>query len=200
MHAAEDVLSMVRRGDRPITARVYRRLPDLPRSSCSMAAMRSRRAANFPMKPTLRPSASLPALRPAKWRSMGRRPARLSSGVRRPRPRRSPFCEEQIFLLAVCGEGFEGRIASAGRLAANVFRHLGRFDEAERIAGSLTESLAGLDSASIARAIELAMVRSEPPSPHLARSSRSPSGPIPYLARCASTPNGWTRSWGSPEN
>ena len=60
-------------------------------------------------------------------------------------------------MLAVRGEGFEGRIASAGRLAANVFRHLGRFDEAERIAGSLTESLAGLDATSIARAIELAM-------------------------------------------
>ena len=65
---------------------------------------------------------------------------------------------EQISLLAVRGEGFEGRIASAGRLATNVFRHLGRFDEAERIAGSLAESLAGLDSTSITRAIELAMV------------------------------------------
>jgi two-component system, chemotaxis family, sensor kinase CheA len=63
---------------------------------------------------------------------------------------------EQIALLAVRGEGLEGRIASAGRLATNVFPHLGRPDVAERIAGAVTESLGGLDPTVPARAIEAA--------------------------------------------
>ena len=60
-------------------------------------------------------------------------------------------------MLAVRGEGLEGRIASAGRLAANVFRYLGRSDVAERIADAVTESLAGPDPTGLARAIEAAM-------------------------------------------
>ena len=89
------------------------------------------------MKPTLRPTASLPALRPAKWRSMGAKTDAPVVGSPAASAAALAVLREQILLLAVCGEGFEGRIASAGRLAANVFRHLGRFDEAERIAGSL---------------------------------------------------------------
>ena len=60
-------------------------------------------------------------------------------------------------MLAVRGEGLEGRIASAGRVAANVFRYLGRSDVAERIADAVTESLAGPDPTGLARAIEAAM-------------------------------------------
>ena len=108
------------------------------------------------MKPTLRPTASLPALRPQVAIDGPKTDAPVV-GSAAASAAALAVLREQISLLAVRGEGFEGRIASAGRLAANVFRHLGRFDEAERIADSLTESLAGLDSASIARAIELAI-------------------------------------------
>jgi two-component system, chemotaxis family, sensor kinase CheA len=157
MHAAEDVLSMVRRGDRPITARVIgdclicldqvvqwldaiEECHELPDETDAAA---DRLAARF--------AAGEVAIDGAKTDApVVGSPAASAAAL--------AVLREQILLLAVCGEGFEGRIASAGRLAANVFRHLGRFDEAERIAGSLTESLAGLDSASIARAIELAMV------------------------------------------
>jgi two-component system, chemotaxis family, sensor kinase CheA len=64
---------------------------------------------------------------------------------------------EQIVLLTVRGEELEGRMASAGRLAANVFRYLGRSDLAEPIADAVTESLAGPDPTGLARAIEAAM-------------------------------------------
>ena len=142
MHAAEDVLSMVRRGDRPVTARVIgdclicldqvvqwldaieesHELPD------ETDAAADRLAARFAAVAIDGPKTDAPVVGSA---------AASAAAL--------AVLREQISLLAVRGEGFEGRIASAGRLAANVFRHLGRFDEAERIADSLTESLAGLD-------------------------------------------------------
>jgi two-component system, chemotaxis family, sensor kinase CheA len=64
---------------------------------------------------------------------------------------------EQIALLAVRGEGLEGRIASVGRLAANVFVYLERPDIAERIADAVPASLAGPDPTGFARALEAAM-------------------------------------------
>ena len=64
---------------------------------------------------------------------------------------------EQIALLAVRGGGLEGRIASARRVTANVFRHLGYADVAERIVKAVAESRAGSDPNSLARAIELAI-------------------------------------------
>ena len=159
MHAAEDVLSMVRRGDRPVTAGVIGdclicldqvvQWLDVIEESGELPG-ECRRCGGPPRRP-------LRGWRSGEREREGRR--RLQSGLRRPPPRRSPFCRSRSLCSAVRGEGFEGRIASAGRLATNVFRHLGRFDEAERIAGSLTESLADLDSTRISRAIELATVR-----------------------------------------
>jgi two-component system chemotaxis sensor kinase CheA len=66
---------------------------------------------------------------------------------------------EQLLLLAVPGEGAEGRMASAVRLTVNVLRHLGRRDEAERIAGLATERLGSLDAANVIAAIEAAIER-----------------------------------------
>ncbi len=158
MHAAEDVLSMVRRGDRSVTAGVIgdclicldqvvqwldvidesRELPG--ESDAAADRLTARFAAGGVANEGAK--ADAPAVGTAATSA-----AALA------------VLQEQISLLAVRGEGFEGRIASAGRLATNVFRHLGRFDEAERIAGSLRESLADLDSTRISRAIELATVR-----------------------------------------
>ena len=157
MHAAEDVLSMVRRGDRPVTARVI--------SDCLICLDQV-----VQWLDAIEESHELPGEADA---AAGRLAARFAEGEVAIEAAKTDapvigtaaasaaalaVLREQISLLAVRGEGFEGRIASAGRLATNVFRHLGRFDEAERIAGSLAESLAGLDSTSITRAIELAMV------------------------------------------
>ncbi len=60
---------------------------------------------------------------------------------------------EQVRLLGVEGPDATGRIASAGRVAANVMRHLRRDEEAERITSALAESLARLDPAPLASAI-----------------------------------------------
>ena len=60
---------------------------------------------------------------------------------------------EQVFLLGVKGAGAAGRIASAGRVAVNVMRHLRRNEDAERITRALAESLVRLDPAPLASAI-----------------------------------------------
>ncbi len=157
MHAAEDVLSMVRRGDRAVTAaligdclacldQVVQWLDSIEESGelpSGADAAAGRLAARF--------AAGEAAVEVAKTEAPavgGEAPASATA---------SAILREQIALLAIRGEGLEGRIASAGRLAANVFRHLGRPDVAERIVGAVTESLAGSEPASIARAIESAM-------------------------------------------
>jgi two-component system, chemotaxis family, sensor kinase CheA len=70
-----------------------------------------------------------------------------------------PILKEQLLLLEVGGEGWDGRMASAGRLAGNVLRHLGRTEEADEIARALSESLDRRDRAPLATAIERAMER-----------------------------------------
>jgi two-component system chemotaxis sensor kinase CheA len=157
MHAAEDVLSMVRRGDRAVTAaligdclacldQVVRWLDSIEESGelpSGADAAAGRLAVRF--------AAGEAAIEVAKTEAPavgGETPASATA---------SAILREQIALLAIRGEGLEGRIASAGRVAANVFRHLGRPDVAERIADAVTESLAGPEPESIARAIESAM-------------------------------------------
>jgi CheY-like chemotaxis protein len=157
MHAAEDVLSMVRGGDRPVTAgligdclacldQVVQWLDfieengELPGDADAAA---DRLAARF--------AAGEAAVEIARIEALGiGGEAAVSAGA-------VAVLQEQISLLAVRGEGLQGRIASAGRLAANVFRHLGRFDVAEQIANALPESLARSDPTSLVRAIELAI-------------------------------------------
>jgi two-component system, chemotaxis family, sensor kinase CheA len=156
MHAVEDVLSMVRRGDREVTAgligdcltcldQVVQWLDAIEESRelpSEADAAADRLAARF--------AAGEVAIEGARTDApvVGTPAASVAALA---------VLQEQVSLLAVPGEGFEGRIASAGRLAANVCQHLGRFDDAERIAGSLTESLAELDETRIARAIVLAI-------------------------------------------
>ena len=91
---------------------------------------------------------------------------RLSDRRRPPLPWQSQFCGSRSRCSPSAGRRLEGRIASAGRVAANVFRYLGRSGAAERIVDALTESLAGLDPTSVARAIESAIESlNETPSP-----------------------------------
>ena len=162
MHAAEDVLSMVRQGERPVTAGLIgdclacldqvvqwlnsiEETGELP-SGADAAA--DRLAARF--------AAGEAATRSR--RSRRRRQKRPGSQSERNRLMSAlAILREQIALLAVRGEGLEGRIASAGRVAANVFRYLGRSDIAERIADAAADSLLGPDPSGLARAIEGAM-------------------------------------------
>jgi two-component system chemotaxis sensor kinase CheA len=155
MHAAEDVLAMVRRGDRAVTANL---IGDC--LACLDQAVRWLDA--------IEESGDLPPEADAEADQMAARFAvqTATEAVKTHAPvigaaavstEALAVLQEQISLLAVRGDGLEGRIASAGRLAANVFRHLGRFDDAERIADCLTEGPAGPDASSIARAIELAV-------------------------------------------
>jgi two-component system, chemotaxis family, sensor kinase CheA len=162
MHAAEDVLSMIRQGDRPVTAsligdclacldQVVQWLDSIEESGelpSGADAAADRLAARFaagevrieaPTVEAPKTKASVVATEP--------QPSDLALAILR----------EQIALLTVRGEGLEGRIASAGRLAANVFRYLGRPDVAERIADVVMESLAGPDSTGLVRAIEAAI-------------------------------------------
>jgi two-component system, chemotaxis family, sensor kinase CheA len=157
MHAAEDVLSMVRQGDRPVTAsligdclacldQVVQWLDSIEESGelpSGADAAADRLSARFLAGAAAMDAAKIEAP------TVGGGVTAAAAAV--------AVLREQIALLAVRGEGLEGRIASAGRLAANVFRYLGRSDVAERIADAVTESLAGLGSASIARAIQSAI-------------------------------------------
>jgi two-component system, chemotaxis family, sensor kinase CheA len=157
MHAAEDVLSMVRGGDRPVTAGLI--------GDCLACLDQVVQWLDF-----IEESGELPGDADAAADRLAARFAAGEAAVETARietpaigaeatvsPAALAVLQEQILLLAVRGEGVQGRIASAGRLAANVFRHLGRFDVAEQITDALPESLAGPDPTSIARAIELAM-------------------------------------------
>jgi two-component system chemotaxis sensor kinase CheA len=162
MHAAEDVLSMVRQGDRPVTAsligdclacldQVVQWLDSIEDSGelpSGADAAADRLAARFLAGDVVVEAATVEAATtevPAA--AVGAQPSDVALAILR----------EQIALLAVRGEGLGGRIASAGRLAANVFRYLGRPDVAERIADVVIESLAGPDSTGLVRAIEAAI-------------------------------------------
>ena len=162
MHAAEDVLSMVRQGDRPVTAsligdclacldQVVQWLDSIEESGelpSGADAAADRLAARFAAGEAAIEAATVEAPKSE---------APVVAAEAQPSDAALAVLREQIALLAVRGEGLEGRIASAGRLAANVFRHLGRSDVAERIADAVTESLAGPDPTGLARAIEAAM-------------------------------------------
>jgi two-component system chemotaxis sensor kinase CheA len=166
MHAAEDVLSMVRRGDRAVTAaligdclacldQVVQWLDSIEESGelpSGADAAAGRLAVRF--------AAGEAAIEVAKTEAPavgGETPASATA---------SAILREQIALLAIRGEGLEGRIASAGRLAANVFRHLGRSDIADRIVQGVNESISGPDPTNLARAIQSAIESlSEIPAP-----------------------------------
>jgi two-component system, chemotaxis family, sensor kinase CheA len=162
MHAAEDVLSMVRQGDRPVTAsligdclacldQVVQWLDSIEESGelpgdADTAA--DRLAARFQAGEAVIEARTVEAPKTE---------APVVAAEAQPSDAALAVLREQIALLAVRGEGLEGRIASVGRLAANVFVYLGRPDIAERIADAVTANLAGPDPTGFARAIEAAM-------------------------------------------
>jgi two-component system, chemotaxis family, sensor kinase CheA len=157
MHAAEDVLSMVRQGDRSVTAsligdclacldQVVQWLDSIEDSGelpSGADAAADRLAARFQAGEAAVEAAKIEA--PTVGGGLTASAAAVA------------VLGEQIALLTVHGEGLAGRIASAGRLAANVFRYLGRSDVAERIADAVAESLTGPDPTGLARAIEASM-------------------------------------------
>src|SRR5580704_11501846 len=172
MHAAEDVLSMVRQGDRPVTTSLIgdclacldqvvhwldsiEESGELPNEADAAADRLAVRFSAGEAAIEIRTVAAAKLDAPAA--ATDAQPSNVALAILR----------EQIALLAVRGEGLQGRIASAGRVAANVFRHLGRSDTAERIADAVTESLAGPDPTGLARAIEAAMESlNDPPAPY----------------------------------
>jgi two-component system, chemotaxis family, sensor kinase CheA len=167
MHAAEDVLSAVRRGDRPVAPtligdclacldRVVQWLDaieesgELPTDADTEA---DRLLAKF--------AASEAASEGAKVDAVAVGPVVASDAA----ARALAVLKEQSVLLDLRGEGLEGRMASAGRLAANVLRHLGRVSDAEQMVASLSESLGSLDATALAGAIVSAMKRIAEASP-----------------------------------
>jgi two-component system, chemotaxis family, sensor kinase CheA len=170
MHAAEDVLSMVRQGDRPVTAgligdclacldQVVQWLDSIEESGelpGGADAAADRLAARLVAGEAVEAAKTAPAKREAPAVAAEAQHSHVALSIMR----------EQIALLAVRGEGLEGRIASAGRLAANVFRHLERPGVAERIVEAVADSLAASDPTMLARAIEAAIESlNETPSP-----------------------------------
>jgi two-component system, chemotaxis family, sensor kinase CheA len=162
MHAAEDVLSMVRQGERAVTAgligdclasldQVVQWLDSIEESGelpNEADAAADRLAARF--------SAGEAAIEISTVEA-AETEASIVAAQAQPSDAARAILREQIALLGVLGEGLAGRIASAGRVAANVFRHLGRSDVSERIAEAIAESRAGLEPTRLARVIEAAM-------------------------------------------
>ncbi|MGB7973728.1 MAG: Hpt domain-containing protein, partial [Roseiarcus sp.] len=162
MHAAEDVLSMVRNGDRLVTVgligdclacldQVVQWLDSIEESGelpTEADAAADRLAARFAADEALMEAATLEAPKSE---------APAVAAQAQPSDVALAILREQIALLAVRGEGLEGRTASAARVAANVFRHLGQVGIAERIVDAVTDGLAGPDPTRVARAIESAI-------------------------------------------
>jgi two-component system, chemotaxis family, sensor kinase CheA len=162
MHAAEDVLSMVRHGDRPVTAGLIGDCLDCLDQVVQWldSIEESGELPNEADAAADRLTARFAAGDAAIDRPMVEAPKTDTSGVAakaEPSDVALAILQEQTALLVARGEGLEGRIASAGRVAANVFRHLGRPDVSERLAEAVTESLPGLEPARLARAIDAAM-------------------------------------------
>jgi methyl-accepting chemotaxis protein len=82
---------------------------------------------------------------------------------------------EQLRVLAMGGVASEGAIASAGRVAENALRHLGRLEAARQIEAAMREGLVGLDPRPLIAAVEHALAEIErtaqPPSEIAARPS-----------------------------
>jgi two-component system chemotaxis sensor kinase CheA len=160
-HAAEDALSSVRAGVQPVTAalvddclvcldqvvRWLDRIQSTGQLPGDAEADADRLVAGFAHE------AAPPKVAIAEAASPGIGPASSTAALP------LPILKEQLLLLAVAGEGWEGRMASAGRVAANVLRHLGRAHEAEEVTRALLDSLDSRDRAPLVSAIERAIER-----------------------------------------
>jgi two-component system, chemotaxis family, sensor kinase CheA len=150
-HAAEEVLSAVRAGERPIAPGLI--------GDCLSCVDRI-----VQWLDAIEDNGALPvdADRDAE-RIVGRLSANsesLSAETESPlAPIASPLAilKNQLSLVTDEGPGAQGRMASAARLAVNVLRHLDRFEEAERIAHSVLGSDAQIDRLALVGAIERAV-------------------------------------------
>jgi two-component system chemotaxis sensor kinase CheA len=167
VHAAEDVLSAVRTGDRPVTQAL---IGDC--LSCLDQVVQ--------WLDTIQDSGNLPggaeadadrvvARFTADPQSTGNTkaaPIATANGASAILPTRPvAVLKEQLSLLAAGGDGAEGRIASAGRLAANVLRHIARADEAEEVERALLQSRTSRDFTLLTAAIERAVEHITEPMP-----------------------------------
>jgi two-component system chemotaxis sensor kinase CheA len=161
VHAIEEILSAVRDGDRPMTPALIsdclacldqvvewldtiQETGELPNNAEAAA---DRLAAHFTAESQNSEDAT-PLLADAQ-----------TSPDISPQARALLVLREQLLLVAVPGEGAEGRMASAARLTANTLRHLGRRDEAEGFAALSAGSLGSLEAANLIGAIEAAIDR-----------------------------------------
>jgi two-component system chemotaxis sensor kinase CheA len=116
-------------------------------------------------------------LEPARGQVEIRALRRPGSGPALPAPLRE-LLEAQILLLAEpTAEGATGRIASAGRVAANVLRHAGCASEADALDRATTESLAAGSPGRLTSAI--AHARDGMPPPGADRPAEAPAAPVP---------------------
>jgi two-component system chemotaxis sensor kinase CheA len=158
-HAAEEVLSTVRAGERLVTPAVI--------GDCLSCIDRI-----VQWLDTIQDTGALPANADLE----AERIIATFSTVREPAPdplpdltcagAASPFAatasptailKSQLSLITGSGPGAQGRMASAGRLAVNILRHLGHFEDADQIALSISGNGAQIDPATLTRLIEDAL-------------------------------------------
>jgi two-component system, chemotaxis family, sensor kinase CheA len=156
VHAAEEVLSAVRTGERPVTPTLIsdclscldhvtewldtiEENGEIPEHAEGVA---DRIAARFST------GASTEAAVQAIEGESGYSPSSM--------PSPHAILKAQLSLVRRDGAGARGAAASAGRVVVNVLRHLGRISEAEESAHSFSEGVERLDWESLAGAIERA--------------------------------------------
>ncbi|HEY9348058.1 MAG TPA: chemotaxis protein CheA, partial [Inquilinus sp.] len=103
-----------------------------------------------------------------------------SMDVAPPSPAARAVLEEQILLLTeIGGEGFAGTLASAGRVAVNVMRSLGRPADADGLGQALASSAAARDPAFLRAAIRQILDGVSVTSPGLAPADPDPGSALP---------------------
>ncbi|MGB8899305.1 MAG: chemotaxis protein CheA [Methylocella sp.] len=102
------------------------------------------------------------------------KPIATASAVRAILPAAIAVLQEQLSLLVTGGDGAEGRMASAGRLAANVLRHIARLDDAKQIERAFLQSRTSGDFTLLSAAIERVVEKMRAPVPVEAVAANSP--------------------------
>lgn len=164
MHAAEDILSAVRTGDRPVTqALIGDCLTCLDQVVKWLDAIQD--SGELPSG-TEADVDDIVARFAADSHDTNAEPIAQASAALALVPTSSiAVLKEQISLPAASGDGAEGRRASAGRLAANVLRHLARDNEAEQVERALLQSQTSGGATHLTAAIERAIEQITQPAP-----------------------------------
>jgi two-component system, chemotaxis family, sensor kinase CheA len=165
VHAAEEVLSAVRAGERLVTPGLISDcLSCLDRVNQWLDAIQD----NGEIPENVGSAADLIVARFSPNSAIDRKAEAIEdeSGSRRSTPSQDAILREQLFLITGHGAGAQGRMTSAGRIVANVLRHLGRIEDAEKSARLFSEGIERGDRETLARAIELAaeQIAEAPPS------------------------------------